>query len=99
MSDFDTIRLTLGLGDDVSDEDVAARIVQLQADADAGVTAATALADAQFTSAWEQGLPAAAEREAADVSPRASWVNTLQVWAPGTVDLSTGQIQIKGYAV
>ena len=31
--------------------------------------------------------------------PEYSWVNTLQVWAPGTVDLSTGEIRVKGYAV
>lgn len=31
--------------------------------------------------------------------PEHSWVNTLQVWAPGTVDLSQGQIRVRGYAV
>ena len=27
-----------------------------------------------------------------------SWVNTIQVWAPGTVDLAKGEIRVKGYA-
>jgi hypothetical protein len=31
--------------------------------------------------------------------PEYSWVNTLQVWAPGTVNLATGEIRVKGYAV
>ncbi len=31
--------------------------------------------------------------------PEHSWVNTLQVWAPGTVDLAQGQIRVRGYAV
>ena len=31
--------------------------------------------------------------------PEYSWVNPIQVWAPGTVDVSTGEIRIKGYAV
>jgi hypothetical protein len=30
--------------------------------------------------------------------PEYSWVNTIQVWAPGTVDVSKGEIRIKGYA-
>jgi hypothetical protein len=30
--------------------------------------------------------------------PEYSWVNPIQVWAPGTVDLSKGAIRIKGYA-
>jgi hypothetical protein len=28
-----------------------------------------------------------------------SWVNPIQVWAPGTVDVSKGEIRIKAYAV
>jgi hypothetical protein len=28
-----------------------------------------------------------------------SWVNALQLWASGTVDVSTGQVRVKGYAV
>lgn len=31
--------------------------------------------------------------------PEHSWVNPLQVWAPGTVDLAQGQIRVRGYAV
>jgi hypothetical protein len=31
--------------------------------------------------------------------PECSWVNPIQVWAPGTVDVSTGEIRIKGYVV
>jgi hypothetical protein len=30
--------------------------------------------------------------------PEYAWLNPLQVWAPGTVDLSKGEIRIKGYA-
>ena len=31
--------------------------------------------------------------------PEYSWVNVLQVWAPGTVDLAKGEIRVRGYAV
>ena len=31
--------------------------------------------------------------------PEYSWVNTLQVWAPGTVDVANGEIRVSGYAV
>ena len=31
--------------------------------------------------------------------PEYSWVNAIQVWAPGTVDVSKGVIRINGYAV
>jgi hypothetical protein len=30
--------------------------------------------------------------------PEYAWVNTLQIWAPGTVDLSTGEIHVTGFA-
>ena len=30
--------------------------------------------------------------------PEYAWVNTIQVWAPGTVDVSKGEIRVKGYA-
>jgi hypothetical protein len=30
--------------------------------------------------------------------PEYSWLNAIQVWAPGTVDVSKGEIRIKGYA-
>jgi hypothetical protein len=31
--------------------------------------------------------------------PEYSWVNPIQVWAPGTVDVSKGEIRIKGQVV
>ncbi len=31
--------------------------------------------------------------------PEYAWVNAIQVWAPGTVDVSKGLIHVKGYAV
>ncbi len=31
--------------------------------------------------------------------PEYAWVNPLQIWAPGTVDVAKGEIRIKGYAV
>ena len=31
-------------------------------------------------------------------APKHSWVNTIQVWGTGTVDVSKGEVQIKGYA-
>jgi hypothetical protein len=31
--------------------------------------------------------------------PELSWVNTLEVWARGIVDISTGQVHIKAYAM
>jgi hypothetical protein len=31
-------------------------------------------------------------------SPTYSWVNQLQVWAQGTVDLAKGEVNVKGYA-
>jgi len=31
--------------------------------------------------------------------PEYSWVNPIQIWAPGTVDVAKGEIRIKGYAV
>jgi hypothetical protein len=31
--------------------------------------------------------------------PDLSWVNTVQVWAMGTVDVSNGQVHLKAYAV
>jgi hypothetical protein len=31
--------------------------------------------------------------------PEYTWVNPLQIWAPGTVDVTTQEIHIKGYAV
>jgi hypothetical protein len=31
-------------------------------------------------------------------APEHSWVNTIQVWGIGTVDVSKGEVRIKGYA-
>jgi hypothetical protein len=31
--------------------------------------------------------------------PEYAWVNPLQIWAPGTIDVAKGEIRIKGYAV
>lgn len=31
--------------------------------------------------------------------PEYSWVNPIQVWAKGTVDVSKGEVRVKGYAV
>jgi hypothetical protein len=31
-------------------------------------------------------------------SPQYSWVNQLQVWARGTVDWNTGEVQVRAYA-
>ena len=31
--------------------------------------------------------------------PEYAWVNPLQIWAPGTVDVATGEIRIKAYAI
>jgi hypothetical protein len=31
--------------------------------------------------------------------PEYTWVNPLQVWGPGTVDVAKGEVRIKGYAV
>ncbi len=49
----------------------------------------------------EQGSPIFQLRENVTLTtnhPEYSWLNAIQVWAPGTVDVSSGVIQIKGYA-
>ena len=30
--------------------------------------------------------------------PEHAWVNHIQIWASGTVDLAKGEIRVKGYA-
>jgi hypothetical protein len=30
--------------------------------------------------------------------PEHAWVNQIQIWASGTVDLAKGEIRVKGYA-
>ena len=50
----------------------------------------------------EQGSPVFQLKENVTLTsnhPEYSWVNPIQVWAPGTVDVSKGEIRIKGYAV
>jgi hypothetical protein len=49
----------------------------------------------------EQGSPVIQLRENATLTtnhPEYAWVNTIQVWARGTVDVSKGEIRVKGYA-
>ncbi len=49
----------------------------------------------------EPGSPIVQLRENATLTtnhPEYAWVNQIQVWAPGTVDLSKGEIQVTGYA-
>lgn len=49
----------------------------------------------------QPGSPIAQLRECVKLTtahPDYAWVNTLQIWAPGTVDLSTGTVDIEGFA-
>jgi hypothetical protein len=49
----------------------------------------------------EKGSPVLQLRENVTLTtnhPEYSWLNPIQVWAPGTVDVSKGEIRIKGYA-
>lgn len=49
----------------------------------------------------EKGSPVFQLRENATLTtnhPEYAWLNPIQVWAPGTVDLSKGEIRVKGYA-
>lgn len=49
----------------------------------------------------EPGSPVFQLRENATLTtnhPEYAWVNLIQVWAPGTVDLSKGEIRVTGYA-
>ncbi|MGI8824177.1 MAG: DUF3237 family protein [Chloroflexota bacterium] len=50
----------------------------------------------------EPGSPVARLRENVTLTTSAaeySWVNPIQVWAPGTVDFAKGEVRIKAYAV
>ena len=50
----------------------------------------------------EEGSPVFQLRENVTLTsnhPELSWVNRTQVWASGTVDVSNGQVHVKGYAV
>lgn len=49
----------------------------------------------------QPGSPVAQLRESVKLTtshPDYAWVNALQIWAPGTVDLSTGTVEIEGFA-
>jgi len=50
----------------------------------------------------EKGSPVFQLRENVTLTtnhPEFAWMNPIQVWAPGTVDVAKGEIRIKGYAV
>jgi Protein of unknown function (DUF3237) len=50
----------------------------------------------------EQGSPLFQLRENVTLTtnhPEYAWLNPIQVWAPGTVDVAKGEIRIMGYAV
>jgi len=49
----------------------------------------------------QNGSPVFLLRENATLTtnhPEYAWLNPLQIWAPGTVDVSKGEIQVKAYA-
>ena len=49
----------------------------------------------------EQGSPVFQLRENVTLltnHPELSWVNAIQLWATGTVDVSNGQVRVKAYA-
>ena len=51
---------------------------------------------------FPDGLPIAELRETVALTtadPDYEWVNPLQIWAVGTCDVTTGQVDIAGYAV
>ena len=51
---------------------------------------------------FKDGPPVGDLRENATLTtsdPDYAWVNPLQIWAPGTVDLAKGEVHIRGYAV
>ena len=50
----------------------------------------------------EKGSPVFQLRENVTLTtnhPEYAWLNPIQVWAPGTVDVSKGEIRIKGYSL
>jgi Protein of unknown function (DUF3237) len=50
----------------------------------------------------QQGSPVLRLRENVTLTtsePDFAWLNSLQIWGVGTVDVSTGQVNLKGYAV
>jgi hypothetical protein len=51
---------------------------------------------------FKEGPPIGDLRENATLTTSESdyaWVNPLQIWAPGTVDLAKGEVHIRGYVV
>jgi hypothetical protein len=49
----------------------------------------------------QNGSPVFLLRENATLTsnhPEYAWLNPLQVWAPGTVDVAKGEVRVKGYA-
>ena len=51
---------------------------------------------------FKDGPPVGDLRENATLTtsePDYAWVNPLQIWAPGTVDLAKGEVHIRGYVV
>jgi hypothetical protein len=51
---------------------------------------------------FPDGLPVGELRENVTMTtsePGYEWVNALQIWAVGTCDVTTGEVQIAGYAV
>ena len=52
--------------------------------------------------AFPDGLPIGELRETVALTtadPGYEWVNPLQIWAVGTCDVTTGEVEIAGYAV
>ncbi len=50
----------------------------------------------------EEGSPVFQLRENVTLTtshPEYAWVNPLQIWAPGTVDVAKGEVRLKGYSV
>jgi hypothetical protein len=50
----------------------------------------------------QRGSPVFGLRESVTLTssePDFIWVNSLQIWGVGTVDVSTGQVHVQGYAV
>ena len=58
--------------------------------------------DADGVAIPEEGSPVFQLKENVTLTsnhPEYAWVNPIQVWAPGTVDVAKGEVRIKGYAV
>jgi Protein of unknown function (DUF3237) len=76
---------------------------RMQLDIHGEITAADGKKIALYADGVLSGQPPTLQlRENATLTtshPDYSWVNSLQVWAPGTVDLAAGEIRSKGYAV